>query len=199
MIRRPPRSTLFPYTTLFRSKKGEISPEPVRTPFGFTGVKVREVRRGGRRPLKDVAAPLRDKLQAEAAEKAMTTRGGELRPKLLAAKDFAAEAKALGLTAAESTVARTDGFASFGAPNPLEEAAFNLTVGGVSPPVKTPVGLVLLKAMATIPAGVPPLAEIKERGALAVRREKAEGQASARATRLGAAAPRGGFRWAGKT
>src|SRR5258708_8960539 len=24
MIRRPPRSTLFPYTTLFRSKKGEI-------------------------------------------------------------------------------------------------------------------------------------------------------------------------------
>ena len=24
MIRRPPRSTLFPYTTLFRSRKGEI-------------------------------------------------------------------------------------------------------------------------------------------------------------------------------
>src|SRR2546429_6551820 len=26
MIRRPPRSTLFPYTTLFRSREGKISP-----------------------------------------------------------------------------------------------------------------------------------------------------------------------------
>src|SRR5690349_22471901 len=28
MIRRPPRSTLFPYTTLFRSKKGALSDLP---------------------------------------------------------------------------------------------------------------------------------------------------------------------------
>src|SRR2546422_1801046 len=34
MIRRPPRSTLFPYTTLFRSKPYHIpvSPNPTRTP-----------------------------------------------------------------------------------------------------------------------------------------------------------------------
>src|SRR3712207_7912134 len=32
MIRRPPRSTLFPYTTLFRSQ----SPPPVRTPMRNT-------------------------------------------------------------------------------------------------------------------------------------------------------------------
>src|SRR5256885_11740251 len=29
MIRRPPRSTLFPYTTLFRSQVGGISDEPI--------------------------------------------------------------------------------------------------------------------------------------------------------------------------
>src|SRR3712207_8866983 len=29
MIRRPPRSTLFPYTTLFRSYRGEVSSLPV--------------------------------------------------------------------------------------------------------------------------------------------------------------------------
>src|SRR5258708_18997162 len=29
MIRRPPRSTLFPYTTLFRSPHGLIRPQPV--------------------------------------------------------------------------------------------------------------------------------------------------------------------------
>src|SRR2546430_6751376 len=37
MIRRPPRSTLFPYTTLFRSAQ----PRPVRTPADLAGVKLR--------------------------------------------------------------------------------------------------------------------------------------------------------------
>src|SRR5262249_59340032 len=32
MIRRPPRSTLFPYTTLFRSFTPEITPTPARRP-----------------------------------------------------------------------------------------------------------------------------------------------------------------------
>src|SRR2546430_12277909 len=32
MIRRPPRSTLFPYTTLFRSLRGERLPGAVREP-----------------------------------------------------------------------------------------------------------------------------------------------------------------------
>src|SRR3712207_7247262 len=30
MIRRPPRSTLFPYTTLFRSDRAEVPPAPTR-------------------------------------------------------------------------------------------------------------------------------------------------------------------------
>jgi peptidyl-prolyl cis-trans isomerase D len=183
---------------VFALKKGAISPEPVRTPFGFHAIKVLEVHEGGKKPLKDVAAQIRAKLQAEATEKTMRDRALEIRPKLLAAKDFVAEAKALGLTAAESTVARTDRFAGFGAPDPLEEAAFNLTQGGVSPPVKTPVGLVLMKAVATIPAGIPPLAEIKERMALAVRREKAEAQADARAKKLAEEATRGDFLAAAK-
>src|SRR3712207_7184134 len=37
MIRRPPRSTLFPYTTLFRSacaRPGSASPDPLRWPKG---------------------------------------------------------------------------------------------------------------------------------------------------------------------
>src|SRR3712207_8113649 len=32
MIRRPPRSTLFPYTTLFRSRRGETAAVPVPPP-----------------------------------------------------------------------------------------------------------------------------------------------------------------------
>src|SRR2546427_7789079 len=39
MIRRPPRSTLFPYTTLFRSQRLEVfrvEPAPRREPVGVT-------------------------------------------------------------------------------------------------------------------------------------------------------------------
>src|SRR3989475_4294852 len=174
---------------LFALKKGEISPEPVRTPFGFHAIKVLDVREAGKKPLKDVAAQIRARLEAEAAEKVMTARAEEIRPKLLAAKDFTGQAKELGLAASESSVARTGRFA--GAPNPLEEAVFNLTPGGVSPPVKTAAGLVLLKAVETIPAGVPALTEIKDRVALVVRREKAVAQALERARQLAEEARRG--------
>src|SRR3712207_9122435 len=40
MIRRPPRSTLFPYTTLFRSHAARAAPFPDREPRG-------RLRRGG--------------------------------------------------------------------------------------------------------------------------------------------------------
>src|SRR3712207_8934411 len=33
MIRRPPRSTLFPYTTLFRSRRGGLRPAPRRNGY----------------------------------------------------------------------------------------------------------------------------------------------------------------------
>src|SRR5438105_10494569 len=37
MIRRPPRSTLFPYTTLFRSRKGRADPAATGTGRDSTG------------------------------------------------------------------------------------------------------------------------------------------------------------------
>src|SRR5436309_3505249 len=178
---------------LFALKKGEVSPEPIRTPFGFHAIRVLEVREGGTKPLKDVAAQIRVRLEAEATEKAMQARAQTIRRELLAAQDFAAAAKGLGLVAAESTVSRTERLASGRPPDPVEEAAFNLAEGGVSLPVKTPAGLALLKAVATIPAGVPALGEIKDRVALAVRREKAEAQARERAMRLAGEGKGGDF------
>src|SRR2546430_9339430 len=38
MIRRPPRSTLFPYTTLFRSTHAETPDAPPRSPRGLAAV-----------------------------------------------------------------------------------------------------------------------------------------------------------------
>src|SRR2546428_10017647 len=48
MIRRPPRSTLFPYTTLFRSKTGKITGENNNQEFFFQKIlKLRSRARSG--------------------------------------------------------------------------------------------------------------------------------------------------------
>src|SRR5258705_4587473 len=42
MIRRPPRSTLFPYTTLFRSERGAVRRDAIEAEEGFAGKELRE-------------------------------------------------------------------------------------------------------------------------------------------------------------
>ena len=91
---------------LFKLKKGEISPEPVQTPFGFHVIKVTDVREGGRKPKEAVAAEIRTRLAAEAAQRAAKAKADEARAALLSAKDFMAEAKSRGLTPLETTVSQ---------------------------------------------------------------------------------------------
>jgi peptidyl-prolyl cis-trans isomerase D len=178
---------------LFKLRKGELS-EPVRTPFGFHAIKVFDVRQGGRKPLKEVAGPIRDRLAAEAADRAAKAKADELRPPLQVAKDFMAESKKLGLTPVETTIAKTERPAGVpGGADPLEEVAFALAAGGVSTPVQTPAGYVVVKALDRIPAGVPPLAEIRDRVTAAVKRQKSETVALQRATQLAADAKSGDF------
>jgi peptidyl-prolyl cis-trans isomerase D len=178
---------------LFALKKGEVSPEPVRTPFGFHAIKVTDIQEGGRKPLKDVAGEIRNRLSAEAADRAAKEKAEQIRPPLQAAKDFMAEAKKLGLEPVETTMARLDRVPGLAGTDTLEEAAFALTQGGVSTPVTTPAGLVLLKVVATIPAGVPSLPEIKDKVTASVKRQKAETTALERAKELAADAQSGDF------
>ena len=170
---------------LFALKKGELTAEPVRTPYGFHAIKVLDVREGTRKPLKDVAVQIRDRLAAEAAEKAARAKADEMRPALQQAKDFMAQARTLGLAPVETSMtkaARPPGMPE-GADS-LEDAAFALALGGVTTPVKTPAGWVVLKTTDSLPAGVPPLAEIRERVAASVRRQKADAVAAGKAKQL---------------
>src|SRR3712207_8377254 len=58
MIRRPPRSTLFPYTTLFRSARGLPLPTAVRDHRSAdAGAEPRRRSDGGRCPARDVLLP----------------------------------------------------------------------------------------------------------------------------------------------
>jgi len=169
---------------LFSLKRGEVSPEPVRTPFGYHAIKVFEIKEESRKPLREVAPQIRERLAGEAADKAARAKADEVRPELQAAKDFMADAKRLGLTPVETTLAKVERPLMLGGPDPLEEAAFALSVGGVSAPVKAPMGWVVLKSIEAIPAGVPPLAEIRDKVVAAVKRQKAEALGLERAKQL---------------
>src|SRR6266478_1527022 len=125
---------------------------------------------------------------SEAEDKARRAKADEVKPTLQGAKDFVAEARRLGLTPIETTMSKTERIPMLGGSDPLEEAAFALAVGGVSSPVKTPAGWVVLKSSEAIAAGVPPLAEIRDKVMGVVKRQKAEAVALERAQKLAAAA-----------
>lgn len=186
----------------FALKKGEVSP-PVRTPFGYHAIRVLDVREGGKTPLKDVAPKIKETLVAQKSARAAAARADEVKTALLGAKDFAAEAKRVGLEPREATFGRGDALGEAGRDPQLDEAIFGLAVGGVSPPLKTAAGYAIVKVVQQIPAGVPPVAEIRDRVVDAIKRERAEQQVADKAKTLvatlrkdgdfAAAAQAGGF------
>jgi len=178
---------------VFALKMGEISPHPVRTPFGYHAIKVFDVQAGGVQPFRDAEAKIKEKLAAERSERAAEAKADEARSPLAAAKDFAAEAKKLGVEPKEVMVARGDGIAGIGRDPQFEEAIFGLAVGGVSTPIKTPGGLVIARVSESFPAGVPPFAEIKDKVVDAVKRERAGILAEERAKAFAASAGAGDF------
>jgi len=183
---------------LLKLKKGELSPEPVRTPFGFHVIKVTDIKEASRKPREAAAEEIRTRLAAEAAERAAKAKAEEVRAALQTAKDFMAEARKLGLNPLETTVSRPERSIRIAAADTMEEAAFNLAPDGVSMPVQTPAGWVVMKNVATLPAVTPPLAEIRDRVVAAVRRQKAEAQALERAKQLAKDARSGDFLAAAK-
>jgi peptidyl-prolyl cis-trans isomerase D len=169
---------------LFALKKGEVTREPVRTPFGYHAIKAGEIQPGGKRPFKEAAASIKEKLQNEGSERKARDKTEEVRNALQSAKDFQAEAKRLGLEPKEILMARGMPLPQVGRAPEVEEAAFALAVGGLSSPLKTPAGYLLLKVTERLPSAVPPLAEIEGEVAGAVRRQKAEALALEKANGL---------------
>jgi peptidyl-prolyl cis-trans isomerase D len=169
---------------LFKLKKGEISAEPVKTPFGFHVIKVTDVREGGRKPKGAVAAEIRTRLAAEASQRAAKAKADEARAALLSAPDFMAAARSRGLTPLETTLSQAERLPPGAAADSMQETAFNLAPGGLSVPIQTPAGWVVVKNVETLPASLPPLAEIREKVVAAVRRQKGEAQALERAKQI---------------
>ncbi|MEX2223271.1 MAG: SurA N-terminal domain-containing protein [Candidatus Rokuibacteriota bacterium] len=175
----------------FALKKGEVS-APVRTAFGYHAIRVLDVKEGGTTPLKEVAPKIKETLGAQKREQAAQTRAEEVRAALLSAKEFPAEAKRLGLDPQEATFARGDALGEAGRDPQLDETLFGLAVGGVSTPIKTAGGVAVVKVVEHTPAGVPPLAEIRDRVVEAIKRERAEQQVTDKAKALISTLGKGG-------
>jgi peptidyl-prolyl cis-trans isomerase D len=175
----------------FALKKGEIS-APVRTPFGYHAIRVLDVKEGGKMPLKDVAPKIKETLGAQKSEQAAQTRADEVRATLLSAKDFPAESKRLGLEVQEAAFGRGDALGEAGRDPQLDETLFGLAVGGVSTPIKTAGGFAIVKIVQHVPAGVPPVAEIRDRVVEAIKRERAEQQVTDKAKALVTTLAKGG-------
>ncbi len=168
----------------FTLKKGELSREAVRTPFGYHAIKALDVQEGGKRSLKDVAGQIREKLVSERSDRAALAKAEEIKDALQNAKDFLAGARQRGLEPKTALLARGEALEGVGQVQPVEEAVFSLALGGVAGPIRTPAGYLVAKMVESLPAAVPPLAEIKNKVAEAVRRQKALALALARAQAL---------------
>ncbi len=177
---------------VFALGKGEVSPAPVRTPFGYHAIKVVDVQEGGRPPFREVASTIKDKLLAERSERAVQQRVEEIRPPLQVAKDFAAEARKLGLEPLTATMARGEGLEAIGRDTQLEEAVFGVMAGGVTAPVKTAGGTVIAQVVQVTPAGVPPLAEVRGQVVDSIKKEKGEALGKERGKALAEALAKGG-------
>lgn len=174
----------------FALRKGDVTGAPVRTQYGYHVIKALDVRAGGKKSVKEAAPQIRAKIITERIEKESMTKARQARPALQAAKDFAAEARKLGLEPRESILSRST-VKGLDRAETLQDAAFGVAIGGVPEPMKTPAGVVILKVTEQVPAGVPPLADIRDEVANAVKRKKADAVAVELAKRLAAQAGSG--------
>jgi peptidyl-prolyl cis-trans isomerase D len=115
----------------------------------------------------------RNKARATATEVLTRARSGE---------DFATLAKTYSQDTATAPNGGDLGFFSRGRMvKPFEEAAFNLSAGGISELVETPFGLHIIKAEAVEPERVRPLTEVQEEIRQELMRTRARDLAQARA------------------
>ena len=169
----------------FALKKGELAPAPVRTPFGYHAIKVARREGGGQ----DAVQGRRRQDQGEARGRAAprprrASRRRPIRPSWSRPRTSRPRRGPWASMPRSSRVGRGETLLGVGRDPKIEEAVFNVSVGGTSAPIKGPAGYVIIQVVEQLPAGVPPLAEIKDRVIDAIKRERAEVVAMDRAKAL---------------
>jgi peptidyl-prolyl cis-trans isomerase D len=140
-------------------------------------------REGGRQDAAQEVAPRSGTLGARRAAGRADPRPRRCEAALLSARS-SRRSERLELEPQEATFGRGDALGEAGRDPQLDETLFGLAVGGVSTPIKTAGGFAIVKVVQHMPAGVPPVAEIRDRVLEAIKRERAEQQVTDRAKAL---------------
>ena len=177
----------------FALKKGELAPAPVRTPFGYHAIKVLDVKDGGKTPFKDVVDAIKAKLAAKRAEEEASKKAEADQAKLLVGQGFRRRgaAPSASLCGTLSSGAASSSSASGAIPRSRRRSS---PCPSAAPPRRSRCrpGMPSSRSCSSLPAGVPPLEEIKARVIEAIKRERAEVIAMDRAKALVAALGKGG-------
>ncbi len=151
---------------------------PVKTSFGFHLIQVLDKRAGGERPYAEVEAQVRAKLAAERADGEAERRANELAAKIDKEK-LATEEQWKALADGETVqflttpaFGKDDVVPGIGRGSAFASSAFALEDGKVSPPVKTPRGMAILRVKETKAPRLPELADVEARVRAAVSRER---------------------------
>lgn len=159
---------------------------PVQTDFGYHLIEVLEKRPAGQRSFEEVREAVRLRLAAERAAAAAEEKAKRIAADLKAAGGNAPQKMAelsgqpgveLGST---EPFERQGAMAPLGAAPALNAAAFGLDKGGVTDPIRTPRGWVVLRVSEVRPPRVPELGEVRERVRAAAERARLEEMAKAR-------------------
>lgn len=169
---------------VFSMKAGEIS-DPVRTQYGWHVIKVTALTPAGAKPFEEVRPQVERGLKVRKGEAELKDVVAKIEAALGAGKDIDAVAGELSLPVQTTELLAKDGrFPGMIDPKPVMEAGFALAQGATSKLVEGGFGKYLLQVEAIEAARPQPLAEVKDAVEQALKLERAEGLAAARAAEI---------------
>ncbi len=165
----------------FETPIGQLS-DVVESEFGFHIVQPTETRAAGTAPMSEVAEGIRRQLGLRRAQELAQSEAKRIRDSIASAKDLDAAAAKEGLKVEEKAVTRGELPPDLSASPDFTNAVFQLAEGAVSQPLAIARGMAIVASLGTVPATVPPLAEVdgRVRGDLLNSRAREAALAAAR-------------------
>ena len=182
---------------VFGHKPGEIV-GPVRSQFGYHIIKVEGFRPARVRPLEEVKEQVRFKLlegraaaEAEARARALAERLRKEKPDTDQAWQAIADEDESVVLNVTPPFGKDEVIPGIGKDDELANAVFDAEPGAIGGPRATPRGWIVWQLVKVVPAGVPPLEDVKAEVEAELRREKALELARSTAQRIAGAWEKG--------
>jgi peptidyl-prolyl cis-trans isomerase D len=181
----------------FSAQVGELV-GPVKTDFGYHLIEVEDHRAGGVQPFEEVQAAVRARLLGDRVQEIAEAKARDLAERIKTQQlstDEQLEALAVeeGLTwQTTEPFGAGDNVTGIGRAPEFNAAAFDLKVGGLSPPVKLPRGWAILRLQEIKPPRLAPLEEVEAKVRAAVEQQQQKAAAARRLGEMRAAIEAGG-------